>query len=39
MIAQMPNLIAEDYQPPSRNLQAVLQRLADVVVDLQRRSG
>ena len=35
----LPNLIADGYEPPRVNLQAILQRLADNVADLQRRSA
>ena len=35
----MPNLIADGYEPPRTNVQTILQRLADNVADLQRRSA
>ena len=39
LLTSMPNLIADGYEPPRVNLQAILQRLADNVADLQRRES
>ena len=39
ILLSMPNVIADGYEPPRVNLQAVLQRLADNVADLQRRNA
>lgn len=36
---QSMNLIADGYELPRESLQAILQRLADNVTELQRRSG
>lgn len=39
LIQGMPNLIADGYESPRHNLQAILTRLVENVSDLQRRSA
>lgn len=38
ILQRMPNLIADGYESPRHNLQAILTRLVENVADLQRRS-
>ena len=38
VLSAMPNLIADGYEPPRTNLQAVLQALVASIADLQRRA-
>lgn len=37
IIQGMPNLIADSYESPRKNLQAILTRLVENVSDIQRR--
>lgn len=39
ILQRMPNLIADGYESPRHNLQAILTRLVENVSDLQRRSS
>lgn len=39
ILQRMPNLIADGYDSPRHNLQAILTRLVENVSDLQRRSA
>lgn len=39
VLQYMPELIADDVEPPRTNLQAILTRLAENVSDLQRRES
>lgn len=39
VIQSLPNLIADDYDLPRRSVGLALQRLSDLIADLQRRAG